>query len=686
MLASLRIVAVLLIVLPLAVVAGPIHVSGRVQIPAETVQGLAGARVELFPQTGDVPVAMVKSDAEGFFELTAPESGCFRVRLQAPGHASLERPLLPVTEETGLLVPLVPVAEAKSGAELHDGWIVAAAVAPPPATPRLFQGKVTDAKGAPIPGALVWSEGSPAVPCARTGADGSFQIRLPASGEARVQAAAPGYLASVPQMQDPESQAPFLLQLQEAGAITGQVQDAAGHPLARVQVTAEPDSLRAGLPDYSVAWSGADGRFRLSPLWLAPLYEVTGDREGFAPASLKTGALARGRQPAPVRIVLKRGAAAFGRVVDREGKPVPDARLKLRSREEEPEELFLSEGGREVAGTTTDSQGSFTFEHLNPGRLRLRIEREGFVPFAPADVEIPRTGRVDLGTRTLDRGLVIAGKVVDPRGVPMSGVTVKLNPVLVSEDELANAFQKQTTDAEGRFRFEGFRRGASVDLSATSPGHPPALVESVEVPAPELLTITMKAGRSLAGRVTGPAGEPVRNAEISLQAERPVQSSLGHLMDASRTLGTTDEDGRFRVQGVEPGAAGLRITAPGYRSRSQSVPEDSDVEGLKISLERVNVLEARALDSSGSSGLESRARIVPHRGHGPGTVGDCIHVPDGRGGAMPHGEPRLRAGLVPPLHPRRGAWARRDHLRAEKRREHARPRPSQGGRDLRPRD
>jgi protocatechuate 3,4-dioxygenase beta subunit len=628
--------AILLAGIPAILAAEPIHISGRVQGGGD--QKRVEARIELLSQTGETPVATAKTDAAGFFELTVPESGCFRVRLQAQGYASLERPLLPVSEDAGLVVPLVSAAEGKPGMEIYDGWAVAPAPALPSATPRLFQGKVTNAKGAPVPGALVWSVSSPAVPCARTGADGTFQIRLPASDEARVRAVAPGYLASAPQTSLPGSQAPFLLKLQESGAITGQAQDAEGHPLARVQVMAMPTSWRGGVPGYAVAWSRADGRFRLSPLSPGGLYEVTGHLEGFAPASLKAGALARDRQPAPVRIVLERGAAAFGRVVDREGKPVPDARLTLQARQEGSEGLFFFEDGPAVAAATTDSQGSFAFQHLNPGRLRLRIERkEGFAPFAPVEVEIPRTGRADLGTLKLDRGLAIAGRVVDPRGKPMPGVTVDLKPTVLvfSEIEMANAFQEQTTDAEGRFRFEDLRRGARLDLSATSPGYPPASVQSVEVPAPEPLTITLTAGRSLSGRVTGPAGEPVRKAEISLQEERVVRSSLGEFKtDAARTLGTTDEEGGFHVQGVEPGAADLLIQAQGYRSRHQSVqvPEDGDVEGLEISLEKAGALEVRVLDASGAPVAEAEARLAPvdfRDGSRSGSFG-CNTGTDGR--------------------------------------------------------
>jgi len=259
--APLCFAALLLLVLPLA--AKPIRVSGQ-------IQGPAGARVELFPQSGAPPVATATTDPTGRFELTVPESGCFRVRAQVEGHLSLEIPVLAVVEDVDLMPAFaVPVSDPRSreaiGKHAAGGWVFAsplpAAAQPPPATPRLVQGRVSDAKGSPVPGALVWSEGSPAVPFVRAGAEGAFQIRLPASGAVRLRAVAAGYLPS--DSREPSAEgAGIALKLEPAGSIAGQVVDAAGHPLAKVQIGVLPVQWTGGRsPRYGTTWSRADGRF-----------------------------------------------------------------------------------------------------------------------------------------------------------------------------------------------------------------------------------------------------------------------------------------------------------------------------------------------------------------------------------------------------------------------------------------
>jgi len=112
--------------------------------------------------------------------------------------------------------------------------------------------------------------------------------------------------------------------------------------------------------------------------------------------------------------------------------------------------------------------------------------------------------------------------------------------------------------------------------------------------------------------VTGPAGEPVPKAWISLREARVLRTSLGESQTgAVRPLGITDEEGKFRFQGVvAPGTADLEVRARGYRTRrlqDVQVPEDGDVEGLEISLAKADVLEVRVLDASGAPVPDARA-------------------------------------------------------------------------------
>jgi protocatechuate 3,4-dioxygenase beta subunit len=609
----LRLAVLLAAGLPIALRAEPIHISGRVQNLAETVipQGIPGARVELLPQTGETPVATAKADAAGFFELAAPESGCFRVRMRAEGYLNVEAPFLALAEDTDLMpVPAVPAsspgAREAVGSRAFGDWVFSAsgstAVPSPPATPRFVRGKVSGSKGAPVPGALVWSEGAPAVPCVKAGPDGTFQIHLPA-GEAKLRALGPGHLPSDPrQVPPPERQeAPLVLALTPAGSITGRVVDAADQPIARVQIAALPLQWRGvGEPRVGGTWSRADGRFRLPLLAPGQLYEVAAVQDGFAPASVKTDALTRDRSPRPVRIVLERGATVLGKLQDPDGKPVRDAELTFTLSQEEVlsgQRLSWSSGLAEKKATS-DSAGSFAIPNLVPGQFQLQGRHQGFAPLFVPGIAVPAgTARIDLGALTLERGAAIEGRVTDPAGVPLSETEVNLSPA--PDPAAARILDTRTlaewpvarTDAEGRFRFEDLRQGARFNLRVGHPGYVPAVVHSVEAPTREPLRIELKTGRAVAGRVKSPEGKPVPGAEVFLQADPA---------SGQRSLGATDEEGRFRSAGIQPGTVELAAHAPGYPLailQNVRIPEDGDVEGLEITLHKGSVLEIQVLDS-----------------------------------------------------------------------------------------
>jgi len=93
--------------------AAPIHVRGQVVVGN---RGFPGARVELLAAWGGYaeavrrlrgeadppPLATVRSNAEGFFEIAAPQAGAYRLRMRADGYLALEHPLIPLIEDTDL--------------------------------------------------------------------------------------------------------------------------------------------------------------------------------------------------------------------------------------------------------------------------------------------------------------------------------------------------------------------------------------------------------------------------------------------------------------------------------------------------------------------------------------------------------------------------------------------------------
>jgi hypothetical protein len=103
----------------------------------------------------------------------------------------------------------------------------------------------------------------------------------------------------------------------------------------------------------------------------------------------------------------------------------------------------------------------------------------------------------------------------------------------------------------------------------------------------ELVELDLSAGHALTGLVTDPYGMPVEGALV---------------WDRRAAFGHTDATGRFRLEPVALGdRCSVRVTAEGYRSGRQTVPELTGDTELFLTLEPIVSWEGRVVDSA--SGL-----------------------------------------------------------------------------------
>lgn len=667
--------------------AAPLRVSGRVLDPRQD-SGLTGARVELLPayeaKTVSAPLASARTDKDGFFEIAAPESGCFRLVVRAEGYLSEEHPLVPLVEDRELsatdlipaqslevrtvgpggqpvagvevriasLDPLRPVhgdrplgwrLSARTGVSGPDGKVVLpiheretpevialspkfleqhVTVSPPSATlrlspvreagsparpspPRRISGTVTDAvTGRPVPGALVWSGWPLVAPAVHADGEGRFQIDVPAGEEIWLEAAAADFLPGERQPAKQGAAGPVLVKLHPAAEISGVVVDSAGQPVAKAWIQLDPPrAIDQGL-DFSGVRGRADGRFRLTGLKPGGLYKLTARREGFERTSVTARTSLIGRpSPPPVRIVLGEGKTAFGRVVDAADRPVAGVKLVLFDQ--------VTYGDQQEA--ETNEEGRFDIRHLSPGTytlMLLRPDRAGLkMPLEMPAVEIPPTApTVNLGDLKLPAEGAIEGRVTDTRGKPIEGVEVHVAEAPDLESGSLNLGEgagdaqrlpSYRTGPDGSFRAEELESGDRFDLHLKHPDYAETTVAGIEVPTKEPVRIEMKAGHRLAGQVVDTEGKPVAGASLTW-IER--SEGIAGLIGSQRPLGVTDAEGRFQVRGLPAGSLDLEVSAEGYQTRwmdSLSIPEDRDLEEMKVVLGRGSWLDVQVRDAEG---------------------------------------------------------------------------------------
>lgn len=586
-----------------SLLAEPIRVSGRVL--GANGSGLAKAQVELVSAgKSSPPLASARTAQDGTFEIAAPESGLYVLRVRSEGYKPEEISLTPLVEEREYprlwLAPVREGADGLGGRTSPDG-IRRKQTVVRSGPPRTITGKVVDsASRRPVSGGLVWSGSS----LSRTEADGSFRLEVPGAQGAWIETAAAGYLAA-PRSFIPEKSGPVTLTLDPAATLAGAVVDSAGRPVSGALVQPAPRPRRSLAGEGPVS-TRSDGRFRLTGLAPRGTYRVSVAGRGIVHTVVTARTAAPGKPGPELRIVLPEGRTAFGRVEDESGRPVAGVSLLMYM----AVSTRFDELAPEPSETVSDAAGRFEMRNLTPGQYSLHATRKGFSPADKPGIEIPRgPGETDLGALTLSAGAVLEGQVTDTRGTPLDKVEVRLFERQAVPDWQVvgprRELQRVRTRPDGTFRIADLPRGKTYELKVRHPGYAEASSSPVLTPTSEPVRIELQAARTLSGRIVNSDGKPIGGATI-LRVEDPRlslkeggPSFSGGLLSEE----TSNPEGFFEIGGLVPGPVDLEVSAEGYKPKRLppvQVPEDRDVQRIEVTLDRSAFVDVRVLDSAGN--------------------------------------------------------------------------------------
>jgi protocatechuate 3,4-dioxygenase beta subunit len=292
---------------------------------------------------------------------------------------------------------------------------------------------------------------------------------------------------------------------------------------------------------------------------------------------------------------------------------------------------------RTVARTTTDDDGNYHLPGLAAGRFTITPIAKAFVVAAgdtfkqPGQtVNVAENESITKIDFALVRGGVITGRITDLEGSPIIGEAVNIAAKGDSGDARPTAMfptRKNQTDDRGVYRIYGLGPGTyKVSVGQATPGggganilgmggsqyaktfYPGVTEESkatvIEIAeGAEVANIDITLGKpdrgfSASGRVVdAESGNAVASAYIGYRSLSAANQQTGGM---SFTGIQTDANGKFRLDGMQPGHYSAFVMAMGQDNSSYSDPapfdvSDGDVTGIEIKVRRGATIEGVAV-------------------------------------------------------------------------------------------
>ncbi len=415
-----------------------------------------------------------------------------------------------------------------------------------------ISGRVIRADGSGVPDVSInalSSGGSGAM----TGADGSFTVDELAPGTVQLMALKTAdFIREMRTVEAPSFNVE--IKIPPGGTIRGRVLEK-GTRKPITDFRAGPSGERRGTgmrmitPASLMPFRSEDGAFELTNVPVGPT-EIVAEAAGYVTAT--ANANVEEGKPADLTILLEAGTRVFGRVTSPEGTPLAGASVSLVANEDEIVPMVT----RRSTTATTDGNGEYTIAGIGAGERSFRAAHESYPTLVKEANVSGRELRLDL---QFPRGTDVTGVVVRDGGAPVAGAQVSASTALQGATSKGT-----TTDSNGNFRIEGLTPGR-YNFFVRAEGASETM-RDVDIATSGALRITLKAGGTVSGRVTGLQPSELSSANVNVSA------SNGYASAPVRS------DGTFRVEGAPVGS--VRVVASsgmGIGSRRQTAPKVVEV-------------------------------------------------------------------------------------------------------------
>lgn len=432
-----------------------------------------------------------------------------------------------------------------------------------------FSGTVRDSAGEPIHHAQVSINDREAWRDTRTDEAGRFHFPVTREGQFSVFVRSPGWLS---QRREVEAGTSIDIILERSAVLSGRVETTTGVTIPKFDV--EVTSIDGGpaIADDSEV-SSVDGGFRFD---LIPgVYQLRVSSDTHARSSQLVTA------PSRVVVHLAEGGTVTGHVLDVDGNPVEKAYVDCHP----AGEVLWKAVERKTSRSAAD--GSFRIGGLLAGDWSISaMPRNGAGHWRSSSTFTARDGVTSEVTLRPKVGAPVSGVVLTTDGAPVAGIGVSAWSAAGDGGVEAEAYERTTTDEEGRFRFRMIPAGRATAIAGDN-----ASIVPFTAPTSNLV-IKMPATTTIVGRVLDDEAKPLSVFRVNMQ---PFDSS----------------DGRFS-KGVRPGSVSVGIDSPGF---AQKILEVEASKGRATDLGDIQL----------SRGLKLRGRVLDEATGAP-IVGALVDV------------------------------------------------------------
>lgn len=392
-----------------------------------------------------------------------------------------------------------------------------------------------------------------------TDAEGKAHFEGVRNGMVAVVASASGYGPTRQPLQVPASgkvEVTAQVTLRPGAAISGRVVNEQGKPVSGARVLAVDASklfsLESGKLDSVM--TNDKGQFRIAAV-AAGTYRLAARHDDYAPADSEPMTVDGSTPLTDVELELREGGTVSGRVVDKGGKGVAWAAVRVGR----PSNVAMGLGGV-LRQATANEQGEFVMKGLPREKLSLLAIGEQASSEAQAEDLTAKPKATDI-VLTLTVDGQIAGKVVNDKGEPVAEAQVSALPDIfgqgIPDDLRLRGLAAETTDGGGHFEFRGLpdgtyrlraARASLSDRAFLQPGTQAATGDTD-------VTLVLADNGSIKGRLAFDDGGPVKvfTVAVTIPPGIPV----------------ANDKGEFVIPDVPPGKHDVTFRGPDFAELSR---------------------------------------------------------------------------------------------------------------------